>query len=113
MKKKFLQQFYVVVLLFSLYNTNSFSQDTAKIMSYNLLNYSGGEARNQYFRKSMGYAKPDILTVCELISQAGLNDMLANVMNYDSAGLYSAGLFRDGPDTDNGIFYRTDKFRFV
>ncbi len=113
MKKKFLQHLYVVMLLFSLQNTNSFSQDTAKIMSYNLLNYSGGEARNQYFRKTMSYAKPDILTVCELVSEAGMNDMLLNVMNYDSAGLYSAGTFLDGQDTDNGIFYKTDKFTFV
>ncbi|MEP7145632.1 MAG: T9SS type A sorting domain-containing protein [bacterium] len=113
MKNKHLQRFSVVVLILLLHNTNSFSQDTARIFSYNLLNYSGGEPKNQYFRKSIGYADPDILVVCEMISQAGVNDLLANVMNYYTPGIYSAGTFLDGPDTDNAIFYKTIDYTFV
>ena len=61
----------------------------------------------------MAYTRPDILAVCEIISEAGVNEFLNDVLNADSAGLYSAGTFINGPDTDNAIFYKTSKFTFV
>ena len=91
----------------------SFSQDTVKIMGYNLLNYSAGEARNVYFKKTLSYTSPDVLSVCEILSEAAMNDMLVNVLNANSPGLYSAGTFLDGPDTDNAIFYKSSKFTYV
>ena len=83
------------------------------IMGYNLLNYSTGEARNVYFKKTLSYSSPDILSVCEIVSEAAMNDMLVNVLNADSPGLYSAGTFLNGPDTDNAIFFKTSKFTFI
>lgn len=100
-------------VLFSICLNSSYSQDTAKIMGYNLLNYSTGEARNVYFKKTLAYSSPDILSVCEIVSEAAMNDMLVNVLNADSSGLYSAGTFLNGPDTDNAIFFKTSKFTFI
>ena len=100
-------------VLFSICLNSSYSQDTAKIMGYNLLNYSTGEARNVYFKKTLAYSSPDILSVCEIVSEAAMNDMLVNVLNADSPGLYSAGTFLNGPDTDNAIFFKTSKFTFI
>ncbi len=100
-------------VLFSICLNSSYSQDTAMIMGYNLLNYSTGEARNVYFKKTLSYSSPDILSVCEIVSEAAMNDMLVNVLNADSPGLYSAGTFLNGPDTDNAIFFKTSKFTFI
>lgn len=111
MKIKFI--LIISAVLFSVFINMSFSQDTAKIMGYNLLNYNTGEARNVYFKKTIAYSSPDILSVCEIVSEAAMNDMLTNVMNAYTPGLYSAGTFLDGPDTDNAIYYKTSKFTYV
>jgi len=55
---------------------------------------------------------PDILVVQEILSQAGVNGFLNNVLNVASSG-YEAGSFLDGPDTDNAIFYKTTAFTFL
>ncbi len=88
-------------------------------MAYNLLNYggSGGFAadttlRNPFYRTSINSANPDILVVEEISTQAGLNSILTKVLNAQ-ANVYSAGSFVDGPDSDNGIFYKTSKFQFI
>ena len=96
--------------------------DPVKLMSYNLLNYPNKDAnqsitadtivRNPYYRISIAAANPDILVVQELISLAGLTGFLNNVMNIALSG-FAAGTFIDGPDSDNGIFYRTSKFSFI
>jgi len=103
-------------LLFFLVITASclFSQDNVKIMSYNLLNYPDIDSaiRNPHFRKVIRNSAPDILVVQEMTSQAGMNGFLSNIMNaYGS--VYSMGTFIDGPDTDNGIFFRKTKFQFI
>ncbi|HMQ70523.1 MAG TPA: T9SS type A sorting domain-containing protein [Ignavibacteria bacterium] len=113
MKNKLTLIVLAVLLFNACYSTISYSQDTAKIMGYNLLNYNTNEARNVYFRKTLAYTSPDILGVCEIVSQDAVNEFLTQVLNADSAGLYSAGEFINGPDTDNAIFYKSSKFTFI
>lgn len=83
-------------------------------MSYNLLNYPGSTAsiRNPHFRTVIQNTVPDILVVQEILSQTGVDGFLNNVLNVASSG-YAAGTFIDGPDTDNGIFYKTAAFTFL
>ncbi len=100
-------------VLFLIYGSLLFSQDTAKIMSYNLLNYSGQASKNANFRKSVNFAKPDVLVVEEILSESAMNTMLSEVMNIYSPGVYSAGTFIDGYDTDNAVFFKNSKFSFV
>lgn len=91
-----------------------FTQDVARIMTYNLLNYPGNDTavRNPRFRTVIRNTAPDILVVQEMTSQAGMNGFLSNVMNA-YGNVYSMGTFINGPDTDNGIFFRASKFRFI
>lgn len=83
-------------------------------MSYNALNYPGSTAqeRNPYFATVISNADPDILVMQEMTSGPGmlafLNDVLIPI---DSN--YQAGLFIDGPDTDNAIFFKTNLFTFI
>lgn len=90
------------------------SQENVKIMTYNLLNYPGTDTsgRNPHYRKIVRNANPDILVVQEITSQSGVNGFLSNVMNLSGSN-YTAGTFIDGPDSDNGIFFKTGKFIFI
>jgi exonuclease III len=92
----------------------SYSQNEYVIASYNLLNYPGNTSaiRNPYFRTVIENIQPDVLVVQEMLSQAGVNEFLINVMNVASSG-FVAGTFLDGPDTDNAIFYKTASFTFL
>lgn len=82
-------------------------------MTYNLLNYNGSVVKDQSFRKIVKYADPDILVTEEVISQSAVDNMLSNVMNYYTPGLYSAGTFFNGYDTDNAVFFKSSKFTFL
>jgi len=85
-----------------------------KIASYNLLGYPGTDTttRNPYFRTVVTAMSPDILVIQEITSQAGINGFLNGVMNYNGSN-YGTGTFIDGPDTDNGIFFKTAIYAFI
>lgn len=68
--------------------------------------------RNPYFRTIINSISPDILVVSEINTLSGVNSFLSNVMNYNSS-IYSAGIYINGFDTDNAIFYKTSKFNFI
>lgn len=91
-----------------------FAQENVKIVTYNVLEYSGSDTavRHPHFRKVIHYAAPDILVIEEIHSQQAMNMFLNGVMNV-YGNIYSMGTFINGPDTDNGIFYKTSKFVFV
>lgn len=104
----------LIFILFLGISCISFSQENVKIMTYNLLNYPDVDSaiRNPNFRKVIRASIPDILVVQEMTSLAGMNGFLSNVMNA-YGNVYSMGTFIDGPDTDNGIFFRAAKFNFI
>lgn len=89
--------------------------DTLRIATYNILNYPGSTSatRNPEFRKVIHTLSPDLLVVQELVSAAGQSEFLTDVLNAYSPGLYAAAPFNDGPDTDNGLFYKPSKWEFV
>lgn len=100
-----------LLIVFALFSQ---AQDTISFMSYNLLNYPGSTAatRNPSFRTIMADANPDILVVQEISQPVGFTDFLSNVLNFSSA-IYTAGTFVDGPDSDNGIYYKAGKYSFI
>lgn len=105
----------MILSLVLLSSTELFSQQQMKIMMYNLLNYPSADTniRNPYFRTIISSVNPDVLVVCEINTQSGVNAFLNNIMNYGSV-TYSAGTFIDaGTDTENAIFYKTSKFNFI
>jgi len=83
-------------------------------MTYNALNYPGSTAteRNPYFSTVISNANPDILVMQEMTSSLGMLEFLNNVLIPINSN-YQAGLFIDGPDTDNAIFFKTDLFTFI
>jgi endonuclease/exonuclease/phosphatase family metal-dependent hydrolase len=83
-------------------------------MSYNILNYPGSTSaiRNPYFRTVIANTVPDVLVVQEMLSQDGVNEFLNDVLDVISSE-YAAGIFINGPDTDNAIFFKTSSFNFL
>ncbi len=104
----------IFIILLALSLNSIFGQENVKIMTYNLLNYPDIDSaiRNPHFRKVIRNSNPDILVVQEMTSPAGMTGFLSNVMNL-SGSSYSMGTFIEGPDTDNGIFFKTGKFIFI
>ena len=85
-------------------------------MDYNLLDYSSSNAssRDPYFRTIIQEADPDILVVQEISSsqgQASVNAFLNNVLKV--IGDFVAGIFIQGPDTNNAIFFKDSLFTFI
>ena len=83
-------------------------------MSYNVLNLvlTDTTVRNPYFRTIFSNVQPDILVCQEMTSQTGVNGFLVRVLNRISSG-YAAGIFINGPDTDNALYYKTSLFTFL
>ncbi len=101
--------FFISLLLFS-----SGIAGQLKIVTYNLLNFPNtmGFERIKYYRQIMDYLKPDILVVQEMESESGMELFKDSVLNYKENS-FSLAPFNDGPDTDNGLFYRRSKSEFV
>ena len=102
-----------MMLILLLTSLSGYSQDTAKIMTYNLLNYSGQAAKELNFRKTLSYSSPDILVVEEIISQTAVDRLVSEVLNFYTPDVYSAGTFINGYDTDNAVFFKSSKFTFI
>ncbi|MCH8034597.1 MAG: T9SS type A sorting domain-containing protein [Bacteroidetes bacterium] len=83
-------------------------------MTYNLLNYPGSTSaiRNPYFITVLSNTEPDIIVAQEMLSQAGVNEFVSDVLMQVSTD-YVAGIFINGSDTDNAIFFKTSLFSFI
>lgn len=107
-----------ILLLFSL-PIFAQQQDLIKVMTYNLLNYpdnsnftSDTTNRNPHFRNIINFSNPDIILIQEVYTQDGINSFLNAVLNASTVS-YAAGTFINGPDSDNGIFFKSSKFQFI
>lgn len=104
MKKK------IILVLFAFSSLLSFAQEQFKVMAYNVLNLqSSSTDRFPYFKKIIDATQPDILVLEEIGSLSAMNAFKTNVLN----ATYSCGTFIDGPDSDNCLCYKLNKFKFV
>jgi hypothetical protein len=100
----------LLTLLVNMLQANAQPIDTLKVMSYNLLNFPGtAPERIDTLKGILNYVKPDILMVCELISAAGGDDILFNALNVGGVSSYEMAAFSNGPDSDNLVYYNSDK----
>jgi hypothetical protein len=90
-----------------------------KVMSWNLLNWpntststNDSTTRCPAYRTVIRYSEPDILITCENSTSYGIDWFRDQVMNKGPYH-FASGTFINGPDTDNGIFYRDSLFEFL
>lgn len=89
-------------------------QDTLKVMTYNLLNYNSSDtSRDGYFRTVIAHTPPDVLVVQEIAVPAGADSFFTRVLDRLFPGEYTMGTFINGPDSDNGIYYKQAKISFL
>ena len=86
------------------------AQDTLTIMAYNVLNYpSSNPTKADTLKPIIKYVQPDIFMINELESEAGATTILNNALNVDGATNYRKADFFSGPNTNNMLYYNTDK----
>lgn len=104
--------FFIFLLLGSI--SNAQSTDTIRVMSYNLLKFPQvNSARISDLEIIVQEALPDIFIVCELTSSSGSNAILNDALNQNGINYYSAATYVPGPDTENMLYYNTNKFGLV
>ncbi len=87
------------------------AQDTISVMAYNILNFPlTSSAKVDTLKYIVQYKNPDIFMVTELTSLYGSNLILNNALNVNGVNYYAAAQFIDGPDTDNNLYYNSNKF---
>jgi hypothetical protein len=90
------------------------AQDTLTIMYYNILNYVPGNSANTANLKNIvHYVNPDIFAVNEISDDTSAKHILQYVMNIDSTYHYKKADFVNGPDTDDMLFFNSDKLSLI
>ncbi|MBM3404074.1 MAG: hypothetical protein FJY10_04200 [Bacteroidetes bacterium] len=100
----------VTILLIAGFTYSLFSQDTLKMMVYNVLAYSpSNPANTANFKKIFNYYRPDILVVVEINNVTECNHILTYVINQGGANNYARAQYINGPDSDNMVFFNLQK----
>ena len=86
------------------------AQDTLTIMSYNVLNYpSSNMGKADTLKPIIKHVQPDIFMITELESSVGATTILTDALNVDGVTSYQRATFHSGPDTNNMLYYNSDK----
>lgn len=85
--------------------------DNVSIMYYNLLYFPGSTSdRADTLEKIIRYVEPDLFLINELETDFGANLILGTAMNTQGVTHYNKAVFYSGPDTQNMLFYNSEKF---
>lgn len=99
-----------LILVLSLWSARAVSQDTLCMMHYNILEYDAGNSTHvSNMRNILQYVKPDIFVVNEINSYESGESILHDALNYGGINYYAKATYVDGPDTDNDLFYNSQK----
>ena len=104
----------ILFLFFGMWFNASSGQDTIRIMTYNILNYTstdGNASRYLDLRVIINYYKPDVFICSELVDGSGAQRLLDSSFNVNGVNYYSRAVFTNGPDTDNMLYFNTQKIK--
>jgi len=101
----------ILVLILSTFTSIIAQVDYLKVMYYNTLNYpdAGDPNREDNFRTVNSYVQADIILINELTSYAGAVTLLNDALNVYGTTHYQKANYTNGPDTDNMLFYNSEK----
>ncbi len=100
----------LLLILFLFFMETIKSQDTLTVLSYNILNYPvSSPTKADTLKPIIQYIKPDIFMITELTSSTGATTILNNALNVGAITYYQKANYINGPDTDNMLFYNSDK----
>jgi type IX secretion system substrate protein/endonuclease/exonuclease/phosphatase family protein len=79
-------------------------------MSYNVLRYPlSNPTKADTLKPIIKAVNPDIFLITELTSSTGATTILNDALNVDGVSHYQKATYQNGPDTDNMLFYNSDK----
>lgn len=88
------------------------TQDTFRVVFYNLLNFPGNTpTRADTLVRVLNHVQPEVFIATEVVGQNGYNLLLTNVLN-QLDGTWAGTPFVDGPDSDQIVYYRSDLFGY-
>jgi hypothetical protein len=101
----------VLLLIVSMvFLSKSYAQDTLTVLSYNILNYPVSNAsKADTLKPIIKHLQPDIFMITELTSGFGAITILNDALNVDGVTYYQKATYFDGPDTDNMLYFNSDK----
>lgn len=100
----------LLILTLILNSPISNAQDTLNILSYNILNYpTSNSSKADTLKPIIKYTEPDIFMITELTSSSGATTILNDALNVDGVTYYQKAQYVNGPDTDNLLYYNSDK----
>jgi exonuclease III len=102
----FMRQIFILFFILTAAKCSFAGVDTLTVMYYNILNYHIDKL--PYYRTIIGYSKPDVILLNEVVSDTASIAML-NAINESGICNYAKARFTNGPDKDNMLFYNTDK----
>lgn len=90
------------------------AQDTLTVMYYNILSYTPANFEKTHYLKDITKSiTPDILVLNEISSDSVCWHILNFVLNTEGDTNYSKAEFTDGPNSDNMLFYNSDKLKLL
>jgi endonuclease/exonuclease/phosphatase family metal-dependent hydrolase len=108
------KKFCALLLMLCFFSSPAFAQDTLRLMTYNVLNYTSTDANaNRYLslRTIVAYYQPDMMICSEMIDGSGAQRLLDSAFNVNGINYYSRAAFPNGPDTDNMLYYNNQKVK--
>jgi len=110
-KSSFNRLLFLIIFFYTPFSTTYAQTDALRVMYYNTLNYpdAGDPNREDEFRKINQYVQADIILINELRSYTGAVTLLNDALNVYGTSYYQKANYTNGPDTDNMLFYNSDK----
>lgn len=100
----------ILIIFLVFFSVKAKSQDTLTVLSYNILNYPiSNSTKADTLKPIIKYIQPDIFMITELTSSSGATTILNDALNVDGITYYQKANYVNGPDTDNMMYYNSDK----
>ena len=101
---------YFIFLLFYC----SLSASTARIMTYNLLNFSDENEREDDFIEIIEFIQPDIIIAQEVNGQAGFSNFKSDVLDIIDPNIWTgADFINQSAQQDIALYYKHEHFSFL
>ncbi len=106
----------ILTIATTLITSFSFTQENIKVMFYNMLKFPTTLLdRGDTLKLIIQHVQPDIFVIEELQTLQGANYIFGKALNVDGITKYKKGIYENanGYDTDNMIFYNSEKVELL
>ena len=87
---------------------------TARILTYNLLNYEDENSREDDYVMILDLVEPDLIIAQEIIGQTGYSHFQSDVLDVLEPNIWSSAPFTNqSAQQDIALYYKTDIFTFI